>query len=100
MIMAGASGGTVAILIAMWAQVGWYEYQCTCSMYVYVHVQVRYRTESVNANEIANGVLSALVAISAGCAFVDYWAAILTGCKNTHIKINIYNVTQSIQFLE
>lgn len=24
MIMAGASGGTVAILIAVWAQVGWY----------------------------------------------------------------------------
>ena len=55
----------------------------TSSMYVYV--QVKYRTESVNANEIVNGVLSALVAISAGCAFVDYWGAILTGCKNADI---------------
>jgi hypothetical protein len=33
----------------------------------------------VNANEIANGILSALVGITAGCAFVDYWAACLIG---------------------
>ena len=33
----------------------------------------------MNANEIANGVLSALVAISAGCPFVDYWAACVIG---------------------
>lgn len=33
----------------------------------------------MNANEIANGVLSALVGITAGCAFVDYWAACLIG---------------------
>ena len=60
MIMAGASGGTVAIIIAIWAQ-------------------VRYRTASVNANHIANGVLSALVSITAGCPFVDYWGAMLIG---------------------
>ena len=46
-----------------------------------VILQLRYRTESVNANEIANGVLSALVSITAGCAFVDYWGAVLIGCK-------------------
>ncbi len=40
---------------------------------------MRYRTESVNANEIANGVLSALVSITAGCPFVDYWGACLIG---------------------
>ena len=33
----------------------------------------------MNANEIANGLLSALVGITAGCAFVDYWAACLIG---------------------
>lgn len=33
----------------------------------------------MNANEIANGILSALVGITAGCAFVDYWAACLIG---------------------
>lgn len=60
MIMAGATGGVVAIIIAVWAQ-------------------VRYRTDSVNANEIANGILSALVSITAGCAFVDYWSAALIG---------------------
>ena len=42
-------------------------------------LQVRSRSQSVNANEIANGLLSALVGITAGCAFVDYWAACLIG---------------------
>lgn len=60
MIMSAASGGTLAVAIAIWAQ-------------------VRSRSESVNANEIANGILSALVGITAGCAFVDYWAACLIG---------------------
>ena len=33
MIMAGASGGTVAVLIAVWAQVGWHEdLGITCSL--------------------------------------------------------------------
>ena len=44
------------------------------------HEQVRSRTESLNASEIANGILSSLVAITAGCAFVDYWGACLIGC--------------------
>ena len=43
-------------------------------------LQVRSRTESLNASEIANGILSSLVAITAGCAFVDYWGACLIGC--------------------
>ncbi|KAL5463163.1 hypothetical protein EMCRGX_G032040 [Ephydatia muelleri] len=60
MIMAAASGGTIAIVIATWAQ-------------------VRLRASSINANEVANGVLSALVAITAGCSFVDYWGACLIG---------------------
>eukprot|EP00731_Ephydatia_muelleri_P027876 Em0019g749a len=60
MIMAAASGGIIAILIATWAQ-------------------VRLRASSINANEVANGVLSALVAITAGCPFVDYWGACLIG---------------------
>ncbi len=42
---------------------------------------MRYRTESVNANEIANGVLSALVSITSGCAFVDYWGACFIGSE-------------------
>eukprot|EP00731_Ephydatia_muelleri_P027904 Em0019g777a len=60
MIMAAASGGIIAILIATWAQ-------------------ARLRASSINANEVANGVLSALVSITAGCAFVDYWGACLIG---------------------
>ena len=43
------------------------------------YIQIRYRAESVSANEIANGILSSLVAITAGCAFVDYWGACLIG---------------------
>ena len=45
--------------------------------------QIRLQTESVNANEIANGVLSALVAITAGCPFVDFWGASLIGSMMT-----------------
>ena len=40
---------------------------------------MRSSTESVNANEIANGVLSSLVAITAGCPFVSYWGACIIG---------------------
>jgi ammonia channel protein AmtB len=48
-------------------------------------LQVRYRTESVNANRIANGIISALVSITAGCAFVDFWGAMAIGCKSLSI---------------
>ncbi|KAL5463170.1 hypothetical protein EMCRGX_G032047 [Ephydatia muelleri] len=69
MIMAAASGGTVAIVIATWAQ-------------------VRLQASSINANEVANGVLSALVAITAGCPFVDYWGACLIGV----IAVQVYHL--------
>ena len=49
-----------------------------------VNIQIRYRAESVSANEIANGILSSLVAITAGCAFVEYWGACLIGRE--HVK--------------
>ena len=41
----------------------------------------------MNSNEIANGVLSALVGITAGCAFVDYWAACFIGGKLLSIHL-------------
>ena len=101
MILAGASGGIVAIIIATWAQVSGRDtglviillvriiviktdkFSTKYRQYYYYNasapIQMRYRTESVNANEIANGVLSALVSITAGCPFVDYWGACLIG---------------------
>ena len=45
---------------------------------------MRFRTKSINANEIANGILSALVSITAGCAFVPYWGGVLIGCKHNN----------------
>ncbi|XP_065919159.1 putative ammonium transporter sll1017 isoform X2 [Dysidea avara] len=60
MILCCAAGGIVAVAIACWAQ-------------------LRYRTDSINANEIANGILSCLVAITASCPFVNYWAACVIG---------------------
>lgn len=69
MIMAAASGGILAVAIAHWAQ-------------------IRSRSLSVNANEIANGILSALVGITAGCAFVEYWAACLIGA----ISVVLYHL--------
>ena len=84
MILAVAVGGTTAIVIAVWAQV-WYSPQATRVLCLFdlqslFQYQVRSRTESLNASEIANGILSSLVAITAGCAFVDYWGACLIGC--------------------
>eukprot|EP00731_Ephydatia_muelleri_P027859 Em0019g732a len=55
MIMAAAGAGLVATIIAAWAQI------------------------PVNANEVGNGLLAALVAITAGCPFVGYWGACLIG---------------------
>uniref|UniRef100_A0A1X7TMW8 Ammonium transporter AmtB-like domain-containing protein n=2 Tax=Amphimedon queenslandica TaxID=400682 RepID=A0A1X7TMW8_AMPQE len=69
MIMAAASGGILAVMIASWAQ-------------------IRSQSESMNANEIANGVLSALVAITSSCPFVEYWGACLIGA----IAVIIYHV--------
>ena len=73
MILSCAAGGTLAVVIGCWAQ-------------------LRYRTDSVNANEIANGILSCLVAITASCPFVTYWAACLIGSKTLqHIDIISYH---------
>ena len=44
--------------------------------------QLYSRTVSVNANEIANGILTSLVAITAGCPFVNYWGACVIGCMS------------------
>jgi Amt family ammonium transporter len=60
MIICCASGGTLAVIIASWAQ-------------------VKYRAATVNANEIANNVLSCLVAISSSCPILQYWQASLVG---------------------
>jgi Amt family ammonium transporter len=60
MIMCCASGGTLAVIIASWAQ-------------------LRIRSSSLNANEIANGVLSCLVAITAPCPFVTYYQSCIIG---------------------
>ena len=67
MILSCATGGTVAVAIGCWAQ-------------------LRYGTDSVNANEIANGILSCLVAITAGCPFFTYWSACLIGSECMCIK--------------
>ena len=70
MILSCAAGGTVSVAIACWAQ-------------------LRYGTDSLNANEIANGILSCLVAITASCPFVSYWVACLIGselCRLNKIK--------------
>ena len=40
----------------------------------------------MNANEIANGVLSALVAITSSCPFVEYWGACLIGGRAMLIR--------------
>lgn len=69
MIMAAAGAGLVATVIAAWAQ-------------------VRLRGDSVNANEVGNGLLAALVAITAGCPFVSYWGACLIGA----IAVVVYHI--------
>ena len=43
--------------------------------------KLRIRTDSLNANEIANGVLSCLVAITASCPYVTYWQACIIGSE-------------------
>ena len=76
MIMAAAGAGLVATIIAAWAQV-WLP--CGCMLTSLCWVQVRLQADSVNANEVGNGLLAALVAITAGCPFVGYWGACLIG---------------------
>ena len=43
--------------------------------------QVKYRAATVNANEIANNVLSCLVAISSSCPILQYYQASLVGSE-------------------
>ena len=84
MIMAAAGAGLVATIIAAWAQV-WdgFGKSVTLSIlhtrFFFFWLQVRLRADSVNANEVGNGLLAALVAITAGCPFVGYWGACLIG---------------------
>ena len=57
-------------------------------------LQVKYRAATVNANEIANNVLSCLVAISSSCPILQYWQASLVGSESMcglHI-IQLYRV--------
>lgn len=126
MIMCCASGGSLAVVIACWAQVRRREagvgmeedvcqsplsldaqpYTCThthknayvhsCThthmyTYIYPHIhtythapiptcsQVKYHAATVNANEVANGVISCLVAITSSCAILEYYEACIVG---------------------
>ena len=45
-------------------------------------VQIYKRDETFNANEIANSVLGALVAITGCCPFIEPWFAVLIGCES------------------
>ena len=123
MILCCASGGSLAVAIACWAQVGKEEeeeggesvegrrmYGCyiydyclthahmhTCTPHTHIHtytkhthnthtsthIQVRYHAATVNANEIANGVLSCLVAITSSCALLEYFEACIVGGAST-----------------
>eukprot|EP00731_Ephydatia_muelleri_P027873 Em0019g746a len=76
MIMAAAGAGLVATIIAAWAQ-------------------VRLRADSVNANEVGNGLLAALVAITAGCPFVSYWGACLIGA----LAVVVYHVGCWLEYI-
>ena len=44
-------------------------------------VQLKTGTESINTNEIANGILSCLVAVTGCCAFVTAWVSCGIGCE-------------------
>ena len=52
------------------------------------HSQVRYQAATVNANEIANGVLSCLVAITSSCPILEYYEACLVGGTDACTKAN------------
>ena len=52
-----------------------------CPLYSF-QLQARLQADSVNASEVGNGLLAALVAITAGCPFVGYWGACLIGGMN------------------
>jgi len=70
MIMCCAAGGLLAITIASWAQ-------------------LTYGTESINANEVSNGILSCLVAITASCPYVNYWSACMIGSKYAEYIVTV-----------
>ena len=75
MIMAGVTGGIVVVIIA--SCLGSSKDQCKYMLIILS--QINSASESMNANKIANGVLLALVASTAGYPFVEYWAACLIG---------------------
>ena len=62
-------------------------------MHKHTHLQVRYHAATVNANEIANGVLSCLVAITSSCAVLQYFEACIVGGTDTYVsKALLYGV--------
>lgn len=41
----------------------------------------RYLYKSWDINILLNGILAGFVSITSGCAFLDSWAAVVTGCR-------------------
>jgi Amt family ammonium transporter len=67
MVVCAGSGGLMAIMLASL-------------------VQLITNADSINTNEIANGILSCLVAITGCCAFVTPWVAFTIGRKRYQVK--------------
>ena len=94
MAIAAASGGLTSTIISGLVQVREYrvlllEYpplpHCYISLQcIVISAQIYKRDEAFNTNEIANGVLACLVAVTGCCPFIDPLWAILIGGMLTH----------------